>query len=140
MIRFLDEHLPHDQGYTFVIMVCSYNNQWVWVRHKERSTWELPAGHVESGETADEASVRELYEETGATGYTMEPVCSYQGSYQNRTVFGKIYRVIIQKLSAIPDSEIAEVSFLDKIPESLTYPDIQPLFFRRVSDGSNSRG
>jgi ADP-ribose pyrophosphatase len=40
-------------------------------------TLELPAGAIEAGESADEAASRELREETGLTGGTLEPLGSY---------------------------------------------------------------
>lgn len=34
----------------------------------EGRRWQLPKGHIEEGETAEEAAVREVREETGVTG------------------------------------------------------------------------
>ena len=43
----------------------------LFVEHPERG-WEIPGGHVEPGETPDEAMLRELYEETGLRGAIQE--------------------------------------------------------------------
>ncbi len=36
--------------------------------------WQLPKGHIEEGETAGEAAVREVREETGVTGRVVAPL------------------------------------------------------------------
>jgi len=50
---------------TYVVMGARYRDEWIFVRHKERVSWEMPAGHIEPGETADQAAERELLEEAG---------------------------------------------------------------------------
>ena len=37
----------------------------------------LVGGKVEPGEEREHAAYRELWEETGATGFTLRPVCAY---------------------------------------------------------------
>jgi 8-oxo-dGTP diphosphatase len=128
-IRFFDPSNDAGITYTFAIIISRYNAQWIWVRHKERDTWELPAGHLEKGENAQEAAHRELYEETGALEYTIEPVVSYEGVFNGRAVFGKIFFAQVTKLGPLPDFEIREIKFYDQIPEKITYPEIQPIFF-----------
>ncbi|MBX6387717.1 MAG: NUDIX hydrolase [Frankia sp.] len=39
-----------------------------------RLLWSLPKGHVEGGETAEEAAIREVAEETGVTGAIVAPL------------------------------------------------------------------
>lgn len=41
------------------------NGKWVFCRHKDRDTYEIPGVHRESGETIFETAKRELMEETG---------------------------------------------------------------------------
>lgn len=53
----------------YAIVVSRYNGKWVFVKHKERSTWEIPAGHREENEDINYTAKRELFEETGAKEY-----------------------------------------------------------------------
>ena len=46
-------------------------------RHPFLERWALPGGFVDPGETADQAAVRELEEETGATGLPLEQLGVY---------------------------------------------------------------
>ena len=39
----------------------------MFVRHPQRG-WEIPGGHLNDGETPEEAMIRELFEETGCNG------------------------------------------------------------------------
>ncbi|RPH53895.1 NUDIX hydrolase [bacterium] len=41
---------------------------------QEGKRWQLPKGHIEEGETPEEAAVREVREETGVTGRILAPL------------------------------------------------------------------
>ena len=58
----------------FVVIVCRYQGKWLWVKHRERDTYENPGGHREEGETVRQAAVRELQEETGALEFDIRPI------------------------------------------------------------------
>ncbi len=135
-IRFFKPEASDHTPYTFAIIVSRYRDRWIWVKHKQRDTWELPAGHLEVGETSIEAAKRELYEETGAIDYELTAVISYEGILGGKPVYGSIFLAHITNLGPLPDSEIREIALFDSIPESLTYPQIQPLFFNYVNDSA----
>jgi 8-oxo-dGTP diphosphatase len=41
---------------------------------QEGKRWQLPKGHIEQGETPEEAAIREVREETGVTGEILAPL------------------------------------------------------------------
>lgn len=55
-----------DANFEIAVIAARSKDKWVFCRHKQRDTWEMPGGHREQGETIDEAAKRELWEETGA--------------------------------------------------------------------------
>lgn len=66
----VDDHLLR-----FAVIVARHRGKWVFCKHRERDTYELPGGHREPGERILEAARRELQEETGATAFSIRPVC-----------------------------------------------------------------
>ena len=125
----------HDPGIklTYAVIAARYAGAWIYVRHHKRTTWEIPGGHIEKDETADEAASRELMEETGSIDFKIECVSTYSVLKNGETGFGRLYLADISKLGTVPDiSEIAEVKMMDGLPGNLTHPDIQPQLFWRV--------
>ena len=66
----------------FLILCRSPIKQFLLMEHKDR--WDLPKGHVDSGETDLEAAYRELQEETGIQQAEVEydPSFLFQQQYK----------------------------------------------------------
>src|SRR2546421_13058159 len=64
-----DVTAPQAQGLLLAVyaIVCNHLSQVLLVRRTDDSNWELPGGRVEVGETASQAAVREVAEESGVT-------------------------------------------------------------------------
>ncbi len=116
----------------FAVIAARMNGQWIFVKHKERDTWEIPGGHREPGEDLDETARRELYEETGAEVFDIKPVCDYSVIRDSETSYGRLYMSEVLVLGELPELEIREVALFHKMPEQLTYPAIQPHLYHKI--------
>jgi len=121
--------------FIYSVVTARYNDKWVFVRHHERSTFEIPGGHIENDETPFEAAKRELMEETGALKFNLVCVATYSVTIDSETRYGKLYFAEIFEIGDIPDvSEIEEITFLNNLPDPVTYPEIQPHLFKKVME------
>lgn len=148
-VKFYDR--VEDSLLKFAVIVSKSNGKWVFCRHRERDTYEVPGGHREAGEDIYETAKRELQEETGAVAFEMEPLCVYSvagKSGVNETgeeSYGLLCFAEITEFSDKLESEIEEVVLLDEFPVKWTYPLIQPKLIeecerRRKSGAENSQG
>jgi 8-oxo-dGTP diphosphatase len=132
-VKFYDPLFEPDAELTYSVISAKFENKWIFVRHNNRTTWEIAGGHIEMGETSSEAAGRELMEETGAVRFNLDCVATYSVKMDGETGYGRLYFAEVFELGPIPDiSEIAEVILLDHLPENLTHPDIQPHLFNRT--------
>ena len=121
----------HLGTYKYVVVLSTMCGQIMLSRHKKRTTWETQGGHVERGETPLEAARRELLEESGALRYEIKPLCDYWAGDEitGEGATGMVFHAQIHELGPMPESEMAEVGFFEKLPENLTYPQITPELF-----------
>ena len=115
----------------FAVIVSSYDNKWVYCKHKERDTWEIPGGRRDAGEEPLEAAERELQEETGALIFDLQPQFIYS-VVTDAESYGLLCYARIEKLGELPNTEIEKIAFFDNEPQNLTYPKIQPKLFAKV--------
>lgn len=121
-----------DELLKFAVIIAKTEGKWVFCKHKERSTYEVPGGHREAGETILEAAKRELQEETGAVEFTIQPVCVYSVKGKTRinkqeddVSYGMLFVAEIFSFEEL-HSEIETILITDKLVENWTYPLIQP--------------
>lgn len=128
LVRFYDE--VADELLKFAVIITVHNGKWVFCKHKERNTLEVPGGHREPGEDIFSTARRELYEETGALTYTLKPICVYSvtapDNFDGMESFGMLYYADVIRFEPELHSEIETIVITDTLPEHWTYPEIQP--------------
>ena len=105
----------------------------------KRVLWSLPKGHIEEGETPEQAAIREVAEETGITSSITKSLGVIDfwfmagGKRIHKTVHHFIFTEVGGTLLA-QESEVDEVSWfpLSEIVDRLAYPDEKKLIAKTV--------
>lgn len=135
-VKFYDE--VADDLLKFAVIIAKTEGKWVFCKHKERSTYEVPGGHREAGETILDAAKRELREETGAVDFEIRPVCVYSVKGKTRInereedeSYGMLYVAEIASFEEL-HSEIEKILVTDTLVENWTYSLIQPKLLKEA--------
>lgn len=125
-VKFYDE--VEDSLLKFAVIISKYEGKWVFCKHKERNTYEVPGGHREAGENILDTAKRELNEETCASEFDISPICVYSvvNTDENTETFGMLYFAEIKAFEGELHNEIEKIIITENLPTEWTYPLIQP--------------
>lgn len=110
---------PFSKTPKHVWIICKYKDKWLLTEHRSRGL-EFPGGKVEKGETAEEAAVREVMEETGGVVNKLYYIAQYFVTGRNGTIIKNVYFAPIETLKEQPTYyETYGPVLLDDIPENI---------------------
>ena len=101
---------------------------------QERLLWSLPKGHIEAGETPEQAAIREVAEETGITSEITKAlgVIDFWFMAGGKRIHKTVHHFLFREVSGTLTPQITEVDDvgwfpLEEIVEKLSYPDEKKL-------------
>ncbi|WP_419178074.1 RNA deprotection pyrophosphohydrolase [Litchfieldia alkalitelluris] len=96
-VNFSTEDHPFSKEPKHVWVICRLGSDWLLTRHSSRGI-EFPGGKVEVGETAEEAAIREVYEETGGKVKDLFYIGQYKVEGKTEVVIKNVYYALIGDL------------------------------------------
>ena len=104
---------------------------------KERLLWSLPKGHIEEGETPEQAAIREVEEETGIKSEISRSlgVIDFWFMAGGKRIHKTVHHYLFKEVGGVLTPQVTEVDDvnwfpLEEIVERLAYPDEKKLIAR----------
>ena len=102
-----------------------------------RMLWSLPKGHIEAGESPEDAALREVLEETGIRSSITRSlgVIDFWFMAEGKRIHKTVHHFLFSELSGTLEPQVSEVDDvkwfpLDDIAKTLAYPDERKLIQR----------
>ena len=102
-----------------------------------RMLWSLPKGHIEAGESPEDAALREVLEETGIKSSITRSlgVIDFWFMAEGKRIHKTVHHFLFSELSGTLEPQVSEVDEvkwfpLDDIAKTLAYPDERKLIQR----------
>ena len=119
--------MTQDDTDTTVYAVAFKDGKFLMVWNSRRNGWEMPGGHVKSGETLEEAAIREFAEEAGYSIRIVKTRC-----------LGYCHVCAAVLGEKLPGSPEMKVELFDEIPDELffdraEYEDVVPWAKKEIS-------
>ncbi len=132
----LDDRIPMPPS----LIVVTLAGRMLMVFDRWRRQWELPGGMLAPGETARQAAVRELEEETGilATDLDFMAVVEFELQRPTRREYAAVYRTALQvRPQLVVNDEVSDFQWWDPcLPLSDDMSPLDAEIGRRVIEGS----
>ena len=97
---------------------------------RKRLVWSLPKGHVEQGETIEQAALREVSEETGLTAAIVAPlgIIDFWFAVEDRRIHKTVHHFLMEYRTGDicdEDPEVVDVAWvgIDDVSSRLAYRD-----------------
>ena len=141
-LKVSEEEIENYDPVTGAFAVISVNGEFLIGYNSWRGQWEFPAGRIEQGETAREAAIRELFEETHQTQRNLE----FAGLFKVRDSKGIIkYQAIftgelaeLQAFNPTDGDEMEKIRLWD-LKEDIGYVDECDLKMAQMTAGNRDR-
>ncbi len=124
----------------FAVIITKTGGQWVFCKHRERDTYEVPGGHRENGETILETAKRVFKEVTGAIVFIIKPIWVNTVKGKTRAsenieeeTFGMLYYAEVFSFEGL-HSEIEKIVITEDLVENWTYPLICPRLLEEAAN------
>jgi len=93
------EKEPFSKTPKHVWVISRYKDKWLLTNHRTRGL-EFPGGKVEPGETAEQAAIREVMEETGGVVEELHYIAQYYVDGKSDTIIKNVYFANIVSLES----------------------------------------
>lgn len=113
------EDYPFSKDPKHVWVICRYGDKWLLTIHSDRG-YEFPGGKVEHSESADDAAIREVKEETGGSVNKLTYIGQYKVLGKEKTIIKNIYFAEIDEI--IPQTDYLETNgpiLLESLPSDI---------------------
>ncbi|WP_096152868.1 MULTISPECIES: RNA deprotection pyrophosphohydrolase [Bacillus] len=144
-VVFSFEDHPFSKEPKHVWVICTFEDKWLLTQHRNRGL-EFPGGKVEVGESALEAAIREVKEETGGIVTTINYIGQYKVSGKEKTIiknvyFAEIAELVKQESYFETHGPILLKTLPDKIKQNGKYSfimkdDVLPLSLNRLKESN----
>ncbi len=114
------------------VVIAKYNGRWLYCKHRDAVTFELPYGYRGEDEMIEDTARHALSRKTGAKKYTLKPVCTYSQDNGDITVFGKLYYAEIKEMDPTLQAKGERVYYLDSHPDNQSCPELHPLLVQEA--------
>lgn len=102
-----------------------------------RLMWSMPKGHIEPGETREQAAIREVHEETGLSGEIVAELGAVDYSFvsNGKRIHKTVHHFLLERIGGEISTEDAEVAAVELVPiaelaDRLIYADERSLLHR----------
>ena len=114
------------EDYDVVVILSYYQGQLLLSREKKNTTWEFQGGALEEGEKPSSGARRILYNESGACGFNLHPMCDF--IYNEKK--GMAFIATVYELGPLSEGEMKERKTFDVLPAKCHYPELSKLLLQ----------